>query len=235
MARREVPRYNTGYWSRYDQYTESTLSYHELLGEFLTHLCERTRGGEPLAAFEAAKAHGPGASEAPGTTSGGATATAATAAATTGGGSEASEAPAETGTNTTRSTGSTGQGGVRGQVTGDQIYCSTAKSFNADLHTPPHLELITRQLTTGARAGVQIELSKPSAVTMSVQQGSRVIWTNSANLEGGHPRLLWVTPERAGAYTVSLRAVDLAGNSATATGAITLTRALPAKPGSPAH
>ena len=47
-ARAEVPHYDTGTWSMYDQYTESDVSYHELLTEFLQHLCERTRKGSPL-------------------------------------------------------------------------------------------------------------------------------------------------------------------------------------------
>jgi D-glucuronyl C5-epimerase C-terminus len=47
-ARAEVPHYDTGKWSMYDQYTLSDVSYHELLTEFLQHLCERTRKGLPL-------------------------------------------------------------------------------------------------------------------------------------------------------------------------------------------
>jgi hypothetical protein len=47
-ARAEVPHYDTGAWSLYDQYGESNLNYHELLTEFLQHLCERTRKGPPL-------------------------------------------------------------------------------------------------------------------------------------------------------------------------------------------
>jgi hypothetical protein len=47
-ARAEVPRYDTGAWSLYDQFGESTLGYHELLTEFLQHLCERTRKGPPV-------------------------------------------------------------------------------------------------------------------------------------------------------------------------------------------
>jgi hypothetical protein len=49
-ARAEVPHYDTGAWSRYDQFSESTLNYHELLTEFLQHLCQRTRKGPPLVA-----------------------------------------------------------------------------------------------------------------------------------------------------------------------------------------
>ena len=45
-----TPLYDTGAWSMYDQFGESDLNYHELLTEFLQHLCERTRRGEPLTA-----------------------------------------------------------------------------------------------------------------------------------------------------------------------------------------
>jgi hypothetical protein len=44
---RATPHYDTGAWSMYDQFGESDLNYHELLTEFLQHLCERTRKGEP--------------------------------------------------------------------------------------------------------------------------------------------------------------------------------------------
>ncbi len=45
QARAMVPLYDTGAWSLYDQFGESDLNYHELLTEFLQHLCERTRKG----------------------------------------------------------------------------------------------------------------------------------------------------------------------------------------------
>ena len=54
QARVLVPRYDTGSWSLYDQFGESSLSYHELLTEFLQHLCERTRKGPPLGSAGAA-------------------------------------------------------------------------------------------------------------------------------------------------------------------------------------
>ena len=46
---RELPRYDTGSWSLYDGYTESTLSYHVLLRDFLRGLCDRG-AGRPLCA-----------------------------------------------------------------------------------------------------------------------------------------------------------------------------------------
>lgn len=46
QARRELPRYDTGRWSRYSLSGEtSTLSYHVLLRDFLRDLCDRTHTG----------------------------------------------------------------------------------------------------------------------------------------------------------------------------------------------
>jgi hypothetical protein len=168
QGRVAVPRYDTGGWSRYDQSSESTLSYHELLTEFLVHLCERTEAGPPLA-------------------------------------------PA-----------GVGPTAPRNPIAGDQIYCTTARRFKADLHTPPRIALLTRQLPPSTRGGVAISLSKFSTVTLTVRQGSRVIASNTAQLESGNPRLLWITPSTAGNYAVSLRAVDLVGNGASAAGTITV-------------
>ncbi|MDE3069684.1 MAG: hypothetical protein KGJ43_03040, partial [Acidobacteriota bacterium] len=219
VARSEVSRYDTGAWSHYDQFTESTLSYHELLAEFLSHLCERTQRGEPLAAYEAARAR---AGSGEGT--GGARTAGRQGGTLTGAGAVA--VPSATG-----GSGGAPPGGSPAEVAGksaatpiaaDQIYCATAKHFTADLHNPPRIGLITRRLPTGARGGVQIALSKVSTVTLTVRTGSRVVWTNTATVEAPRPRLLWVTPARAGSYSVSLTAVDLAGNRASATSSITL-------------
>ena len=160
-AREEVPRYDTGAWSKYDQSSESDLSYHELLAEFLEHLCEKTGRGEPL-------------------------------------------------TPTT------------GQIAGDEIYCTTAKRFREDEKTPPAIELLTRNARANERAGVQLRLSKISTVHMTIKLGEKTVWTNNATVEGGRPRLLWVTPSKPGVYTVQLRAIDLAGNEEVASGQVTV-------------
>jgi hypothetical protein len=167
-ARTETPHYDTGAWSLYDQHSESDLSYHELLAEFLEHLCERTRSGEPLATLHAA-------------------------------------------------------------IPGDEIYCTTAKRFREYVKTAPLLALLTQSLGTGTRAGVQLKLSKIATVSMTIQLGGHTVWTNTATVEGGKPRLLWVTPGKPGAYTVLLKARDLAGNEAGATGTIVLSKRATAK------
>jgi hypothetical protein len=202
-ARAEVPHYDTGGWSLYDQYGESSLNYHELLAEFLQHLCERTRKGLPMTS--ATPPSPPPTSTTPPTTTtpapaggtpgtGGTTATAATA---------AQPSPA---------------------IAADQIYCTTAQRFTAYVKTPPAIALLSHNLGGGTRAGVQFSLSKISSVSLIVRQGSRVVWRNRATVEHGRPRLLWVTPRRGGTFAVTLTATDLAGNFATATGTIAVSR-----------
>ena len=193
-ARAEVPHYDTGGWSLYDQFGESNLNYHELLTEFLQHLCERTRKGEPGPA--------PAAPPPPTTT---------TPTTTT-------PAPSATGGATVAA--HTAQATPATQIAGDQIYCTTAQRFSVDLTTPPAIVLLSKTLRGGTRAGVQLSLSKLSTVALTIRQGSRVVWRNTATVESGHPRLLWVTPSRGGAFSVSLTATDLAGNFATAAGTI---------------
>jgi hypothetical protein len=196
-ARAITPSYDTGAWSKYDQYTESNLNYHELLAEFLQSLCTRIDQGPPTPTSTPATPPPTSTTPAPATppastSTGGATASAATA------------NPPPT------------------PIPGDQIYCTTAQRFTADLHTPPALKLLTHKLPEGVRGGVGVSLSKVANVSITVRDGARVVWTNSALVEGGKPRLLWVTPRKAGNYTVSLSATDLAGNTASASGTITL-------------
>ncbi len=170
QARAEVPRYDTGAWSMYDQSSESNLSYHELLAEFLEHLCEKTSKGEPLAPT----------------------------------------APS---------------GAQAGQIPGDEIYCATATRFREDEKTPPTIELLSKSVRTKERAGVQLKLSKISTVSMTIKLGEKTVWTNNATVEGGKPRLLWVTPSKPGMYSVALSAKDPAGNEEVASGTITVKKA----------
>ncbi len=196
-ARSEVPHYDTGAWSLYDQFGESNLNYHELLTEFLQHLCERTRHGEPLAATPPPPAPSTG--------------TQSTPAPTTPAAPGATAAPA-----------AARSAAAAAAIPGDAVYCTTAQRFQGDLTTPPAISLLSRTLSTSSRAGVTVSLSKISTVRLTVRQGSRTIWTNAATVAGGHPKLLWVTPSRPGTYSIGLSATDLAGNFSTAAGTIVL-------------
>jgi hypothetical protein len=206
-ARAEVPHYDTGGWSLYDQYGESSLNYHELLTEFLQHLCDRTGKGPPMA---------PPAAPSPAPPTGSAPAPPGTGSTGTGGGVGAAASAVG------RARASATPSGPA--IAADQVYCSTARRFTADLRTPPAIALLSKTLRGGTRAGVQMSLSKISTVGMKVRQGARVVWANSATVEHGKPRLLWVTPAKGGTFTVTLTATDLAGNFATTSGTIVVSR-----------
>jgi hypothetical protein len=68
-------------------------------------------------------------------------------------------------------------------------------------------------------------------VSLSVHDGTRTVWTNRALVEGGKPRLLWVTPTDGGNYSVALSATDLAGNQASASGTVKVSRVQLSKAG----
>ncbi len=207
-----TPLYDTGAWSMYDQFGESDLNYHELLTEFLAHLCERTRRGEPLTlAAPPAPAPAPTmTTPGGGGTSGGTT---ETDGGTTGGASAARY--------TARAAASTATSSA---IPGDAIYCTTAEHFTAYLHTPPVISLITSTLPTSSRAGVQLSLSKVSTVRLTVRYGGKIVFSNSATVERGKPKLLWPTPAKSGSYSITLSATDLAGNFATVSGTITVAK-----------
>jgi hypothetical protein len=181
-ARAEVPHYDTGAWSRYDQHGESDLSYHELLTEFLEHLCSRTRHGPPLAS------------------------------------------PSPPPSSTTTTTAPPAQAAVSTPIPGDSIYCTTAAHFTRYLSTPPVISLLTTRLRTSTAAGVAVSLSKVSTVSLTIRRDGKVVWTNSATVEAGRPRLLWQTPARGGTFQVTLAARDLAGNFSTASGTIAVVK-----------
>ena len=69
-----------------------------------------------------------------------------------------------------------------------------------------------------------VSLSKISVVRLTIKRGSKVVWTVAATVGGGHPKLLWPTPNTPGSYAVTLSASDLAGNTASASGTLTLKR-----------
>jgi hypothetical protein len=217
-ARAETPRYDTGAWSLYDQFSESNLNYHELLTEFLQHLCERTRKGQPIGTTPAPTT--------PTTTTTTPTTPTTTQPTTPSGGTSPEGTSTAAGAKAARahSAATTTTTPSATQIPGDQIYCTTAQKFTTYLKTPPVISLLTRSLKGGTRAGVQVSLSKISTVRLTVRQGSRTIWTNSAYLARGKPKLLWKTPAGGGNFSVTVTATDPAGNFASATGSIAVSR-----------
>ncbi len=229
-ARVEVPHYDTGAWSMYDQHSESNLNYHELLTEFLQNLCKRTEEGPPIPTpapippAPVPPAPVPAPTPTPTTTgSTGGSSTATSTSTGPGGGTAATASRAAAEQPVTGRTAAVTP--TRTPIAGDAIYCTTAQRFTTDLHTPPAIALLTRKLPGGARGGVQLSLSKVATVSLSVSRAGHLVWTNSALIERGKPRLLWITPTKSGVYTVTLHAVDLAGNSSTTSGTIAVSAA----------
>jgi hypothetical protein len=211
-ARVQTPLFDTGAWSMYDQFSESNLNYHELLTEFLAHLCERTRKGPPMTTA-------PAPAPTPTTTTPTPTTTSTTPTAPSGG-TEPTAQQTRVRASATRAARAAATTPPATPIAGDQIYCTTAQKFTTYLKTPPVLSLLTKTLKGGTRAGVQLSLSKVSTVRLTVRQGSRTVWTNSAYVGRGKPKILWSTPASGGTFSVTLSASDPAGNFATTNGSI---------------
>lgn len=99
-------------------------------------------------------------------------------------------------------------------------YCETATRFSAYLRQPPRLELDEGQtLRQGRRGTVRFTLSKISTVTVVAARGGRVVHRTVLRLGGGR-RTVALRPTQAGPLTVSVRAVDLAGNAGSTQGMV---------------
>jgi hypothetical protein len=220
-ARAITPLYDTGAWSMYDQFGESDLNYHELLTEFLQHLCERTSKGPPLTLTPPPAPSTPPTAPSGTTTSPSSTTTTTTS---SGGGSTSGTGGASASAVRARTAQTSTPTPTPTPIAGDQIYCTTAQRFTADLSTPPAIALLSKTLPAGARAGVQLSLSKIATVHLTVRAGSKVVWTNAAEVERGKPKLLWITPAKGGSFAVEVTATDLAGNVASASGTIVVRR-----------
>jgi hypothetical protein len=218
-ARSQTPQYNTGAWSMYDQHSESDLGYHELLAEFLHDLCERTKGGEPLVEEAVSTTEGGGAG---GTSPGG---EAGTGEAGSGGASPAAKAKAASAAKAKAASAAKAKtaSAAKVQVPGDQVYCETATDFYEDLHAAPVLKLLSHKLSGDSRAGVMFSLSKVATINLVIRRNGKIVWSNSATVEAGQPKLLWNTPKGGGTYQVSATAVDLAGNQGATSGEVKLT------------
>jgi hypothetical protein len=215
QARVETPRFDTGAWSMYDQFSESNLNYHELLTEFLQHLCERTRKGPPMTTVPAPPPTPTTSTPTPTTT----TPTTTTPTAPSGGTAPSAQ-QTRARARATRAAHAAATTPPPTPIAGDQVYCTTAQKFATYEKTPPVVSLLTRTLKGATRAGVQLSLSKVSTVRLTVRQGSRTVWTNSAYVGRGKPKLLWSTPAGGGTFNVTLSATDAAGNFSTTSGAI---------------
>ncbi|MEA2292757.1 MAG: hypothetical protein QOE86_396 [Solirubrobacteraceae bacterium] len=104
--------------------------------------------------------------------------------------------------------------------TGEPVYCDEVDRLNAYLKTSPVVSVVSKQLRGGRQGMLKFKLSKISRVTVRLRRGSTTVLYRSAVLGYGLKSELFQVPRRAGAYSVSIAATDLAGNAASAVGTV---------------
>jgi hypothetical protein len=231
QARLDLPGYNTGGWSLYDQYSDSTLSYHELLTGFLASLCKRTSETTPtaLAILGISLPTGP---TGPTGTTGTTGATGPTGGTGTTG---AIGATVSTGGTSYGATGTTGTTGLIGPAANpNAVYCTAEAAFTADLKQPPTIT-VTRPSKSRATqiAHVAMKVDKPVSLNFAVAYGGRTVSQTTISMSAGSHSVTW-RPPHAGTWTVTLSAVDLAGNRAQLTTTATILPPPPHKHRKPA-
>jgi D-glucuronyl C5-epimerase C-terminus len=100
-------------------------------------------------------------------------------------------------------------------------YCDAAERFTTDMRTKPVVTVAPQTLRAKASGSLRYTTNKVAIVTVMVTKGSRIVLQRSARLGYGE-HVIAVRPARAGPHTVRVRAVDLAGNAAEATAALTV-------------
>jgi hypothetical protein len=101
------------------------------------------------------------------------------------------------------------------------VYCTTAERFQADLTTPPALQLLTgRMRATKQRGAIGFRLSKVSRVGIVLLRGTQTVFATSGGFSHGVHSFSIPALKRRGTYSVRLAATDLAGNFARITGTV---------------
>lgn len=104
-------------------------------------------------------------------------------------------------------------------------YCSAEQHFTEYLTAPPTVGSITSTLTARKLGSVRFKLSKISRVTVKITRDGKAVATLAPGVLGyGTKSLAWTAPKKSGDYDVTVTATDLANNTATATGVITVNK-----------
>lgn len=103
-------------------------------------------------------------------------------------------------------------------------YCALAQRFTDDLGRDPVVGLRSSAATAGRPKAVVFTIDKPATVTMTVARGGEEVERVTRTVRAGSARLIWDRPRRAGVYTVTLTATDLAGNRTTERGPMRVER-----------
>ena len=111
--------------------------------------------------------------------------------------------------------------------TQDPVFCGARANYDRYLVTKPALAVVTRRLRGGRTDALKFSLSKISRVGVRVTKadGTPVLVRSVGVLGYGRRSILWTAPRHSGAYTITVSAVDLAGNAGSAAGSIDVLRA----------
>src|SRR4051812_22387410 len=111
--------------------------------------------------------------------------------------------------------------------TQDPAFCGARANYDRYLVTKPALAVVTKRLRGGRTGALRFSLSKISRVGVRVTKadGAAVLVRSLGVLGYGRRFILWKPPRHSGAYTITLSAVDLAGNTGSAAAPIEVLRA----------
>ncbi len=116
------------------------------------------------------------------------------------------------------------------QRTNAEAYCTARNHFTGYLTQRPVVEVLGGRIRGGKAGKVRFRLSKISQVGMEIRLGDRLVLSRSATLTGrGRQFVTWTAPRQAGRYDVRVTAVDLAGNTGSAAGAVEVLKPKPKK------
>jgi hypothetical protein len=108
-------------------------------------------------------------------------------------------------------------------LTQTPLYCTTAAHFQADLKTPPVLRQLTFRAHPRKPVRLRFSLSKISHVGITIRDGAQnTQFLTSASFPYGTDHFTVPPLKRAGTYSVTLTATDLAGNFTRITGTLTV-------------
>ncbi len=110
--------------------------------------------------------------------------------------------------------------------TSTPLYCETAERFTADLTRAPTLTLVARRRAArkGHTARVAFRLDKVSTVTLIAARAGEVVYARTARVPRGRSAYQLPKLKKTGTVTLSLRAVDPAGNASTVGGRLRVRR-----------
>jgi hypothetical protein len=103
-------------------------------------------------------------------------------------------------------------------------YCSAAQHFSGYLTLPPKPQVLTSSLRQGKTGRLRFRLDKIARVSVKIMRGPQLADERGLGTVGRGSRWIVFRPKHSGAYTITINATDLAGNPATVTATVEVTK-----------